>query len=338
MKITKNFSYFLEKFFQKYLVGELGTSSHTIRSYRDTFLLLMEFAKDKYKLSPEKIKLETLSKTFILDFLDWLEDTKGNAISTRNVRLAALRSFFRFLSYEDIEHLDLWNSNLGIKCKKCRKETVKHLTKEGISAILDEVPTTTKVGRRHLVLLSLLYETGARVQEVITLAPKAVRLSKPFSISLLGKGNKTRIVPLTEHMAELLRNYYLDNHIIGTEEYKLFQNHSGIQLTSQGVTHILQKYAKLAHEKHSDDVPLGITPHVLRHSRAMHLLQAGVNLVYIRDFLGHASVQTTEIYARADLKAKREAIEKVSLTLTGNENLASWERNPDLKAYLKGLA
>lgn len=338
MKTTKNFSYFLEKFFQKYLVGELGTSSHTIRSYRDTFLLLMEFAKDKYKLSPEKIKLETLSKTFILDFLDWLEDTKGNAISTRNVRLAALRSFFRFLSYEDIEHLDLWNSNLGIKCKKCRKETVKHLTKEGISAILDEVPTSTKVGRRHLVLLSLLYETGARVQEVITLAPKDVRLSKPFSISLLGKGNKTRIVPLTEHMAELLRNYYLDNHILGTEEYKLFQNHSGIQLTSQGVTHILQKYAKLAHKKHSDDVPLGITPHVLRHSRAKHLLQAGVNLVYIRDFLGHASVQTTEIYARADLKAKREAIEKVSLTLTGNENLASWERNPDLKAYLKGLA
>ena len=200
------------------------------------------------------------------------------------------------------------------------------------------MPTSTKVGRRHLVLLSLLYETGARVQEVITLAPKDVRLSKPFSISLLGKGNKTRIVPLTEHMAELLRNYYLDNHILGTEEYKLFQNHSGIQLTSQGVTHILQKYAKLANEKHSDDVPLGITPHLLRHSRAMHLLQAGVNLVYIRDFLGHASVQTTEIYARADLKAKREAIEKVSLTLTGNENLASWERNPDLKAYLKGLA
>lgn len=96
MKTTKNFSYFLEKFFQKYLVGELGTSSHTIRSYRDTFLLLMEFAKDKYKLSPEKIKLETLSKTFILDFLDWLEDTKGNAISTRNVRLAALQSSFAF--------------------------------------------------------------------------------------------------------------------------------------------------------------------------------------------------------------------------------------------------
>lgn len=103
------------------------------------------------------------------------------------------------------------------------------------------MPTSTKVGRRHLVLLSLLYETGARVQEVITLAPKDVRLSKPFSISLLGKGNKTRIVPLTEHMAELLRNYYLDNHILGTEEYKLFQNHSGIQLTSQGVTHIFYK-------------------------------------------------------------------------------------------------
>jgi site-specific recombinase XerD len=186
-----------------------------------------------------------------------------------------------------------------------------------------------------------MYNTGARVQEMINLSPCDIRVSKPCTIELYGKGNKRRIVPLDENMMALLLNYIIENGLDQPQYAKnpLFFNSRGTRLTNPGITYVLKKYADMARSEHPDLIPEMISPHVLRHSKAMHLLQAGVNLIYIRDLLGHVSVQTTEVYARADSKAKREALEKAyaDIGLTKPTAQTSWERDPKLKAFLKSL-
>lgn len=340
MKTNKDFAYYLENFFMKYLSCEIGASPHTIRSYRDTFSLFLEFMQKARNIPSEKIALSHISKQCTLDFLDWLEQEKGNMASTRNIRFCALRSFFRYLSYEDPLHINQWKSNLGIRFKKEHKETVKHMTVEGIKHLLEVIPVGTPQGRRHLTLISLMYETGARVQEVVDLTPSSIRLSRPYVIRLCGKGNKTRIVPLDDKITELVNKYMQENGLASQMSMNkpLFFNHSGNKLTPQGITHILKTYAAKARILFPDAIPMLVSPHMLRHSRAMHLLQSGVNLVYIRDLLGHVSVQTTEVYAKADTKSKREALEKAHPELGRSASeLPSWERDPELKAFLKGL-
>ena len=241
---------------------------------------------------------------------------------------------------EDPMHLQQWKDVLAIRFKKEKQDIVKYISIEGIRAILEEIPKDTLQGRRHLTLLSLLYNTGARVQEIINLTPLSLRLNKPATIELFGKGAKKRIVPLDDAMTGLLTGYIketgLDNPL--RSKSPLFTNSWGAALTTPGITYILQRYAKQARMKNSDLIPEMVSPHILRHSKAMHLLQAGVNIIYIRDLLGHVSVTTTEIYARADSNAKREALEKayrdIGITLP---KLNSWERDPKLKAFLKSL-
>jgi site-specific recombinase XerD len=340
MKTTKNFSFYVENFFLKYLTCEIGASMHTIRSYRDTFTLFLEFMKKAKGVDASRLELSHLKRPCILDFLEWLQEEKGCMASSRNTRLSALRSFFRYLTYEDPIHLNQWEMNLGIRFKKEHKETVKHMVKDGIKYILEQIPSDTRQGRKHLTLISLMYETGARVQEIINLTPASLRLVKPCIITLKGKGNKSRLVPLDDNMVTLLSRYMKENSL-DMQQYRdrpLFPNHHGTRLTSQGVTFILQSYADQARKLHPDAIPNSVSPHMLRHSRAMHLLQSGVNLIYIRDILGHVSVQSTEVYARADTRAKREALEKVELSLGRMiDERPSWEQDPKLKAFLKGL-
>jgi site-specific recombinase XerD len=218
---------------------------------------------------------------------------------------------------------------------------LNYLTVDGIKAIFEQVDTNTREGRRNLTLLSLMYNLGARVQEMIDLTPSSIRVSKPYVIELLGKGSKKRIVPVDENMMNLVINYMKEYGLDrpGMDRHPLFFNCWSTKLTNPGVTYILKKYASMAHIAYPDMVPLTPTPHTFRHSRAMHLLQAGVNLVYIRNLLGHVSIQTTEIYARADSKLKREAIENAYSDLGITEpNVKSWEKDPKLKAFLKSLA
>ncbi|HHY76874.1 MAG TPA: tyrosine-type recombinase/integrase [Firmicutes bacterium] len=335
---TTDFSKYLTEFFSVYLPGEKGASTNTIASYRDTFVLFLLFNKDKRNISAEKLQLKLITKNSVVEFLNWLESERGCTPATRNVRLAAIHSFFRYVQYQNPENMQEWQRILSIPVKRAEKPVINYLTVDGIKVLLAEPNQLTHTGRRDLALLSLMYSSGARVQEIIDLTPSMVRLDPPCIVKLVGKGNKARIVPLMEEQVEHLRIYMEENHLTEpyANQYPLFSNSRKEKLTRAGITYILKKYASQARVKYPHLIPDNLSCHCLRHSIAMHMLQSGVNLVYIRDILGHTSVQVTEIYAKTDSKQKREAIEKAYHDITPKA-LPSWQTNGDLLDWLKGF-
>ena len=341
MNTGTDFAKYLSKFLSEYLPYERNMSPNTVASYRDTFLQFIGYMKDVQKIRLEQLTLDTLTRERVIDFLSWVQKERNCGVATRNHRLAAIHSFMSYLQYEEIHHLDEWQRILSIKAMKDEKKSINYLTAEGVKLLLDQPDITTRNGRRNLSLLALMYDTGARVQEIIDLTPESIKTeSKPYTIRLFGKGRKSRVVPLMEEQLVILKRYMDENHLY--ENYKLkhplFFNSRNEKLTRPGVTYILKTYAGMAKQVNPVLVPDNISCHTLRHSKAMHLLQAGVNLVYIRDLLGHVSTQTTEIYARADHKQKREALEKAYTNLIPEKaKECEWEQNQNLLYWLKGL-
>jgi site-specific recombinase XerD len=335
MKPT-NFSEYISDFISRYLPNEKGASTNTIAAYRDTFVLLLNFTEKEKQVKIEKLTLEKITKETIIEFLDWIQRERKCSNATRNSRLAAIHSFYRYLQYESLDYLHECQKILSVKFKKAKKESMTYLTVDGIKLLLQQPDTTTSRGRRDLTLLSLIYDTGARVQETIDLTSSMLRLNKPATIKIVGKGNKARLVPMldaqTEHLKNYLKEYRLNEPFANM--YPLFFNSRKEKLTRAGINHIVQKYAKKARKENGMIIPENISCHSLRHSKAMHLLQAGVNLVYIRDILGHVSIQTTEIYARADSKQKREALEKAYLNINPDE-APIWTKDENLVTWLK---
>lgn len=334
------FSDILEKFFKTYLPGEIGVSSNSIRSYRDTFVLFFEYMDSVNKVKPDKISLSHFKKDEILSFLKWLEEVKGSSASTRNQRLAAIRSFCSLAMFICPECVHNCSEIRAIKFKRTVKDSIKYMTIEEVTTLLSQIDTQTKSGRRDLTLLSLLYNTGARVQEIIDLTPSNFRLEKPAIVELFGKGRKKRIVPLDDSIVKLLQGYMKEYGLLNivNAHHPLFFNSQGSKLTNPGISYIINKYVSLLKVQNTDMCNYNITPHVFRHSRAMHLLQVGVPLIYIRDILGHVSVQTTEIYARVDSKIKREALEKAHVDIGIVEpEIKSWDKDSKLKEFLKSL-
>ena len=337
MKPT-DFAKQLTDFLSKYLPGERGLSINTISSYKFTFILFITFMEIQRKKKASKIELRDITKENVVAFLDWLQSHRRCSVATRNVRLAALHSFFRYLQYQIPENLSEWQKILSIKEKKSQKETISYLSVDGIKLLLEQPNRATPKGRRDLAMLALMYDCAARVQEIIDLEPLSLRLNKPFTIKIIGKGNKARIVPLMEEEIEHVHSYMKENGLmeIHRKQEPLFYNSRNDKLTRAGVNCILLKYATMARVKNPGLIPDKISCHSLRHSKAMHLLQAGVHLVYIRDFLGHESVQTTEIYARVDSKQKREAIEKAFAQIVKKEK-PLWMKNDNLLQWLKSF-
>lgn len=335
MKPT-DFAYYLSAFFTKYLSNECGSSTNTVSSYRDTFLLLLGYLRDEKGVRIERLQLKDFHKDLVRDFLDWIETGRHCSVATRNVRLTAIHSFFRYLQFEYPDFLLEWQKILGIPVKKTEQGTFTYMTLEGIELLLQMPDRRTKSGRRDVALLSLMYDTGARVQEIADLTPSMVRLSAPSTIKLVGKGKKARIVPLMKKQADILSRYMIENKLNSpnANQYPLFSGRRGEKLTRAGISYILGKYIEMARALDASLVPPKFSPHCLRHSKAMHLLQSGVNLVYIRDLLGHASVQTTEIYAKTDSRKKREAIEQ-AYTDVSPEIKPQWEGNHDLIEWLR---
>ena len=336
--IPTDFSKYLTDFLTKYLVNERGASSNTVKSYRDTFVQFIGYLTDVQKINMNKITLSVITKEFVIAFLDRLQETKKCSNATRNSRLAALHSFFRYVQFHHPDHLFEYQRILSIKVKKHKKENINYLSIDGIRLFLNQPDMTSKKGRRDAALLSLMYDTGARVQEMVDLTVQDVHTEPPYSIRINGKGQKVRIVPLLEGQMKLLLLYLKENDLMKNEcrPYPLFFNNRKEKLTRGGISHIVLKYAKLARKQDSTLIPLIISCHSLRHSKAMHLLQAGVNLVYIRDILGHVSIQTTEIYARIDSKQKRDAIEKAYIAVSPDVN-PIWERDENLLQWLKSF-
>lgn len=289
-------------------------------------------------ISVNKLAIKDVTKQSVVNFLEWLQNERKNSNATRNLRLAAIHSFFKYIQYYAPENLYEYQNILSIKVKKKEKPAINYLTLDGIKLLLEQPDRKTHKGRRDLALLSLMYDTGARVQEIIDLTPSALHLDKPPTIRITGKGNKTRIIPLLEGQVRILKSYLSENNLIEpyAGSYPLFFNSRKDKLTRAGITYILLKYSDKARQKNHQLIPDKISCHVIRHSKAMHLLQAGVNLIYIRDILGHVSVETTEIYARADSKQKREAIEKAYADVVNIEDPV-WQENKSLLSWLKSF-
>lgn len=338
----KDFSSCLESFFKEYLVQERGCSTKTIRAYRDAFVLLIEFLETVKSISPDTISLEMINRDTILAYLNWLEDVRKCSVGTRNSRLAAMKSFCRYLMYEDPCHLKQWSLILEMRMKKNPEMArVDSIPLDGIKAMLQGVDTQTRSGLRDLTLLSLLYNSAARVNELIDLMPKSLRLQKPYGVELFGKGSKRRVVPLDEPIVKLLETYLREYGLNenGLDSHPLFFNRYHSKLTNAGITYLLKKYARRAKIAGTEDLPDNIHPHMLRHSRACHLLQAGTNLEYIRLILGHSSIQTTEIYAKANPAMMHKAVENAYCDIgISNPEERQWQQNPKLLKMLKDLA
>ena len=335
MKKITDLAKYLTRFFTEYLSGIRNLSKNTIRAYRDTFRLLLVFYREVYAIPPEKLVIKKMNDKVMIQFLDWLQKERKCTNSTRNQRLAAIHTFFRYLQLQNPENLLLCQKILLIPFKKAQKAIIQHLTTEQTKRLLEQPDIRKKTGRRDLVLLSVLYDTGARVQEICDLRVRDVRLESPALIILTGKGCKSRQVPLLGNTVNLLQNYMEEHGLYrnGKQDMPLFYNQRYAALTRGGVTHILQKYAN---KIKCPDIPSKITPHILRHSKAVHLLQAGISIILIRDILGHVSVQTTEMYARVDMETKRKALENsYSNMIPGN--MPDWNQDENLLDFLENL-
>lgn len=335
MKPT-NLSIHLTHFLTEYIVGKRNLSPNTVKAYRDVFIILLEFCRDIKGIPLEKLCLEHIDVDLVESFLDYLEKERHCKIYTLNHRLATLHAFFRYLQGESPEHLFQCQKILSIPLRRFIRETVGYLSKDHLTALLSQPDLSTQDGRRDAVILSVLYDTGARVQELIDMSVGDLRLTNPAQIRIFGKGRKVRIVPLMQNTVELLQGYLQESKLNTSDKftYPLFTSHHGKRLSRSGVRYIFQKYVQQVRQQHSE-FNQSISPHSLRHTKGMHLLQGGVSLDIIRDFLGHVDIKTTEIYARANLEMKRAALEKV--TPGPIPKLPSWKENKSLLKWLQSL-
>ena len=337
MKPT-NFARYMSRYLIEFLPGVKGVSYNTIASKRDTYMLLLKYLKECKNLSPDVVDIPQLSSELISDFLEWIETERKSSVSTRNIQLAAIKSLFSYIQMQTPDYIYQCQQILSIPRKKEPDHNIEYLTVDGIKSILDAVDTSTKQGIRDLALLSLMYDSAARVQEIADLCINDFRAEKPSTLRLTGKGQKTRIIPLMNNTAELLTKYiniFHPNHK-GMQGVPLFYNRNGDKLTRAGISYILSKYVNLAKQKQPSLIPKNVSPHGLRHSKSMHMLQAGVPLIYIRDFLGHSEISTTEIYARCDSEQKRKAIEAVCPEIT-KADVPLWHSDSTLLEWLQSL-
>lgn len=331
---TTDFPSMLSDFLLKELPNIRNQSSNTIISYRDTYVRLLIYCRDVLSIKPERISVTDLTAERLVDYLNWLEQDCNNSINTRNQRLAAIHSLFRYIQMQSPEYLFQCQQILGIPYKKAEKHPVGYLSEDETKTLLSTPDTSTRKGRRDQALLTLLYDSGARVQELVDLRVGDLRLNTPAQVKLTGKGRKTRCVPLMDKTVALLRQYLLENNIDTpvSFEHPLFFNSQRKKLTRQGVAYILCKYADLCNIQQ-------VSPHKLRHTKAMHLTEAEVNPIFIRDFLGHTDLKVTEIYSKTSIKMKKAALDKMNSgkTVIPDKPVKDWTNDNSLLDWLNGL-
>lgn len=305
------FSDQLTNFFGKYLTLQRGLSNNSIASYSDAFILFFRYCHDVYGIHAERITFSRINKEIIIGYCMWLENERGCSIKTRNLRLTAIHSFLRYVQINQPEHAALCRDILNIPMKKCDTKPPVHLLDEEIKMLFAGPDIHTKEGIRDLAIMTVLYDTGARVSELTMLKIGEINMHKPSTVRIIGKGNKMRLVPVSQETTNIITVYIKSNKIDPSQkESYLFSNSNGNHLTRPGINYILNKYVVLAREHNPGYFRVGVTAHVMRHSKATHLLLSEVNLIYIRDFLGHSSVITTEHYAKTNPEFLRRAIEK----------------------------
>ncbi len=326
-KAKRDFGYYAESFLADYLPARRGCSSKTVSSYRDAIVLLIEFMQGR---CGGRFGLADIDAEAVEAFLGHLEADRGNSVATRNQRQAAVNSFLSFVRMREPELYGQYAAVLDIPRKKAPKPTIAYLTATEAEALFASIDDSGRQGLRDKAMLAFLYETAARVGELCGCLFCQLRLESAPYVELHGKGGKARNVPVTDSFASLMRDYMV---AFGVSEgsQPLFFNRYGRPLTQKGVAYVLDKRLAVA----ADSVPsIGrkrITCHSMRHSRAMHLLEAGVNLIYIRDILGHASVTTTEIYAKTNPELKRKCLTEHSAAYSTGEKYTPEEKDELIK-------
>lgn len=329
----KSLSYYLMSYLTQYLPDEKGCSANTIATYRYCFLLLLRFLKQDGNQTACG-DFDRLDMRTVISFLDWLKANCKCCIQTRNNRLAAIRSFAQYVSAQDPEYLYLYQQMKAIPTKKSPTTLIDYLTMEEVRTLLSSIDTGTANGLRNAAMLSLLYDSAARVQELCDLAISNVDVMK-CTVTLTGKGRKTRCVPIMKRTVQLVSSYLKHMNSTAAEAAApLFPNRTGNKMTRAGVAYIFGKYVEIARLPRFNN----LHPHCLRHSKAIHMLDSGIQLYYIRDFLGHSSIQTTEIYLRVSQTQIRAALENLNgNTAIPRSKKMPWQKPGDLYGWLCAL-
>jgi len=326
----------LRAFFGEHLPTIRGVSPHTIRSYRDSVALLLRFLARTTQRPVVTLDVPDLTVERIVAFLHHLEQERQVTAATRNVRLAAIHAFARFLAAQEPAYLDPAQRLLGIPFKRARPRPIAYLEYDEIAAVLASVNRATRAGRRDYALIATMFNTGARVQEILDLRAHDLQLTKPYQLRLVGKGRKVRWCPLWSQTAQLLRAWCTERSLDLRSEAPVFVNQRGLPLSRFGVRFILAKHVHQAARSQPGLASKKLHPHSLRHSTAVHLLKSGVDLPTIAHWLGHASVNTTNRYVTVDLDLKRKALARAAPLATSRSAPTPW-RDPGVLAWLEAL-
>ena len=333
MKRSKTFPVLLETFFTDRLMVQRRASEHTIASYRDTFRLLLRFLRARFRRHPSDVTLDDLSAPVICEFLNYLEQQRGNKARSRNVRLAAIRSFFRYAAFEDPGHAELIQRVLAIPSKRWRRVLVNYLSVPETDALLAAPDLQTHSGRRDHVLLCLAVQTGLRVSELTGLQCSDITFGQTGAyVRCVGKGRKERCIPLSKPTVKLIRLWLKEYN--GAPDSPLLPNAHGDELSRDGVAYILKKYVKIAARTCSSLRTKRVSPHVLRHTNAMNLLQTGVDPAVIALWLGHESVETTQVYLHVDVEYKEKILAKAN---PGKAHRLRYRPDDKLLSFLNSL-
>lgn len=328
------FPQLLHNFFHEWLAQQRNVSHHTVVSYRDSWRLFLRFVAAQKSKPVAKLGLSELTEVEVLAFLQHLEQARKSSIGTRNCRLSALHSFFSFVADREPLAAAQCAAVLRIPTKKAPRPEVRDLDEDEITAILSQPDPSKLEGQRDHVLLAFLFNSGARIQEALDLTPQALRLESPFHVRLLGKGRKERICPLWPETVELLKAFLKRKP--RRQDERIFVNRYGNPLGASGVRFKLRQYVAAAAKKVPSLAGKRVSPHGFRHATGISLVTAGVDVTVIRDWLGHVSLDTTNIYARANLETKRKALEKVDPSVRPGKP-PRWKRETDLLEWLGSL-
>ncbi len=327
---------FVESFFLDHLKRLFGASKHTVRAYRDTLRLLFIYLAARKGCDVVGLQLTDLNFDGITGFLNQLETERANSVTTRNCRLATIRSFFKHLIRHDLDHAAQYQRVLALPAKKAKQTLATYLEAEEVNLILSQPDKRTALGQRDHALLLFLYNTGARVSEALAVRNLDLYLTAPLQVQLYGKGKKDRLCPLWPETVQTIQ--HLPTVRGGVPGDYIFVSQRGQPLSRDGVAYLLRKYAIAAAINSPSIRRKKVTPHVLRHSCAVSLLQAGIDITLIRDYLGHASVATTSRYLTTNLQMKRAALEafweRADITPAKTQ---PWKPTPDLLNFLESL-
>lgn len=333
-----SFSHLITNFFTVYLASERGLSENTIASYSDCMKLLVNYACRQCGVGPEELTMDMFTSELILAFLDYTETSRRNCEATRNQRLAAIKSFFSFLARTIPELMEINARIQAIRAKKTDHFPPPSLTREEIDAIIATPDPETLLGARDRALLQLMYNTGARVQELADQTVADIRFETPGEITLTGKGRKRRVVPLWSRTAELLQHYLKLREQAGIYSEYLFLNNRGNPMTRFGIGRRTQLHADTAAADCPSLHQRRVTPHVFRHTTALHMVEADIDVFNIRDWLGHENISTTNKYVEINIERKRAALEKVPPpTNSAPPEQPQW-KTPEVMNFLNRLS